>query len=218
MVKVERSMPAPESLEIEKAKKNGNYNKPDVVERLITDFDNKCYLCELKPLMDYQIEHLNSHYNGKNRDLKFDWNNLFLSCPHCNKEKNKREYDTGIIDCCKVDPEELIKFGFNNEQVVLEPAAELDENVRKTIKLLDEIYNDSHAGMKVYESKARTDALKHEMNKLYKVLLDYINNPDDKIIIRRLQVLLGRKSAFAAFKRRYIKDNAEKYPELMAWI
>ena len=38
MVKVERSSPAPKSLEIEKQKSNGSYNKSDVVERLAKDF------------------------------------------------------------------------------------------------------------------------------------------------------------------------------------
>ncbi|SHJ60769.1 HNH endonuclease [Pseudobutyrivibrio xylanivorans] len=211
-------MPAPESLEIEKAKKSGTYNTPEVVERLKDDFDGKCYLCELKPLMDFQIEHLKSHHNGKDRDLEFDWNNLFLACPHCNKEKNKREYDIGIIDCCLVDPEILIKFNFVNQKVVLEPADALNDNVSKTIKLLDEIYNDSQAGMKVYESKARTDALKHEMNRLFKALSGYKNNPDDKIIKRYLQVLLGRKSAFAAFKRQYVRDNAVEYDDLVKYL
>lgn len=52
MVKVERSSPAPESLEIEKQKSNGSYNKSDVVERLAKDFHNKCYICEINKLQD----------------------------------------------------------------------------------------------------------------------------------------------------------------------
>lgn len=38
MVRVKRSMPAPESLEIEKNKASGSYEKTDVVERLRKDF------------------------------------------------------------------------------------------------------------------------------------------------------------------------------------
>ena len=40
MVRVKRSMPAPESLEIEKNKASGSYEKTDVVERLRKDFYN----------------------------------------------------------------------------------------------------------------------------------------------------------------------------------
>lgn len=39
---------------------------------------NKCYLCEIKPVQDPEIEHLNPHFNGKLVDRKFDWNNLFF--------------------------------------------------------------------------------------------------------------------------------------------
>ena len=80
MVRVKRSMPAPESLEIEKNKASGSYEKTDVVERLRKDFHNKCYICEMDNLQDPQVEHLRPHFNGKNIDLKFDWNNLFWSC------------------------------------------------------------------------------------------------------------------------------------------
>ena len=48
MVKIERSFPAPSSLEAEAKKKSGSYEKSDVVERLKQDFHNKCYICELK--------------------------------------------------------------------------------------------------------------------------------------------------------------------------
>ena len=79
MVKVERSFPAPVSLTVEKEKTNGSYNKPDVVERLISDFNNKCYICEIDKLQDPQVEHLKPHFDGKYKELRFDWNNLFLA-------------------------------------------------------------------------------------------------------------------------------------------
>lgn len=44
MVKIERTFPAPASLEIESKKTSGSYSKPDVVERLKKDFHNKCYV------------------------------------------------------------------------------------------------------------------------------------------------------------------------------
>ena len=99
MVKIERSFPAPESLADEEKKKNGCYNCKDVVERLKRDFHDKCYICELKHLQDPEVEHLLPHKNGLYPERKFDWNNLFWSCGHCNKVKNNRKYDERIIDC-----------------------------------------------------------------------------------------------------------------------
>ncbi len=110
MVKVERSFPAPESLAIEAQKINGSYREADVIKRLSEDFHEKCYICEMKGISDPQVEHLLPHKNGIYEERKFDWNNLFWACPHCNGVKNKDKYDTGIIDCCKEDPEKYINF------------------------------------------------------------------------------------------------------------
>ena len=55
MVKVERTFPAPASLEMESKKKNGSYEKKDVIEQLKTDFHNKCYICEMKKLQDPEV-------------------------------------------------------------------------------------------------------------------------------------------------------------------
>jgi hypothetical protein len=44
MIYQPKSQPAPACLEAEKAKKNGNYNCGDVLDRLKTDFKNKCYI------------------------------------------------------------------------------------------------------------------------------------------------------------------------------
>ena len=100
MVKIKRSFPAPSSL-AEEAKRNGKYDREDVIKRLQKDFHNKCYICEMKELQDPNVEYLLPHKNGKYPDRKFDWENLFWSCGHCNGIKNNSKYDGGIIDCCK---------------------------------------------------------------------------------------------------------------------
>lgn len=53
MVKVKRSFPAPASLGEEAGKLNGSYAQQDVIERLMTDFNGKCYICELKEYIAY---------------------------------------------------------------------------------------------------------------------------------------------------------------------
>jgi uncharacterized protein (TIGR02646 family) len=96
MVKVNRTKTAPASLAIEKEKGTENYRERDVVFQLNKDFNGKCYLCEIDKLQSIHIEHLKPHH-GKDRDLMFDWNNLFLSCPHCNSVKNQKKYEEHII-------------------------------------------------------------------------------------------------------------------------
>lgn len=51
MVKIERSFPAPASLQAEAKKISGSYEKSDVIAQLKKDFHNKCYICELKDLL-----------------------------------------------------------------------------------------------------------------------------------------------------------------------
>ena len=61
MVYFEKSQPAPDCLEIEKAKVNGDYKCANVIERIKNDFKNKCYICEYKEPVAINIEHFRSH-------------------------------------------------------------------------------------------------------------------------------------------------------------
>lgn len=211
MVKVKRSMPAPASLEIEKAKANGSYEKPDVVAQLRKDFHNKCYICEMDNLQDPQVEHLRPHFNGKNKDLKFDWNNLFWSCGHCNSVKNQRKFDNHIIDCCAMDPELKIYFRLCNGNTDVQAVDSGDEDAKMTAELIMEVFNKVNSGMRVYKSNMRFEELNREMNKLYATLEELLESPESTFLLKKLQVLIRRESRFAAFKRCYIRENAKKY-------
>ena len=64
-----------------KSQPAGDYKCGDVLELLKNDFKNKCYICECKEsLISRNTEHFIPHKGDKN--LKFDWNNLFWSCSH----------------------------------------------------------------------------------------------------------------------------------------
>lgn len=219
MVKIERSFPAPSSLVIEAKKKNGSYEKPDVVERLKEDFHNKCYICGLKNLQDPQVEHLLPHKNGKYPERKFDWNNLFWVCGHCNGVKNQNKYDVGILDCCKTDPEQSILFRLKADNIELKRSSpQEDLTADRTIELIWEVFNLQNTGMRIYKSDMRLKELKKEMNLLFDNLEGLKENPDSKLILRKLKVLLKRESAFAAFKRCYVREHLKEYPQLEKYI
>lgn len=219
MVKIERSFPAPSSLVAEALKKNGSYEKPDVVERLKQDFYNKCYICELKNLQDPQVEHLLPHKNGKYPERKFDWNNLFWACGHCNGVKNQNKYDAGILDCCKIDPEQEIAFRLKADQIELQPLSlQADGVIERTIELVWEVFNLQNTGMRVYKSDMRLKELQKEMNLLFDNLEELKKKPNSKFILRKLRVLLRREAAFAAFKRCYVREHLADYPQLKSYI
>ena len=172
----------------------------------------------MKDLQDPQIEHLLPHMNGRFPERKFDWNNLFWSCSHCNSVKNQRKYDSGIIDCCKVDPEDRISFKLENTRIDVSAKDLQDESAMLTAQLIMEVFNLKNTGMRVYKSEIRFQELNLEMNKLYDTLEEMKDNPESKLVMRKLKALLRRESQFAAFKRNYIKENQEKFPQLLVYI
>lgn len=212
MVKIERSPIAPQSLKKEAEKVNGSYLKDDVVEQLTKDFHGKCYICELKDLQDPQVEHLLPHENGKWKDRKFDWENLFLSCSHCNSVKNQKKYAEGILDCCKKDPEQYIIFFLKENDVYVKEKNEKDKQAVLTAQLVDEVFNLKNTGMRKIKSDIRIKELQIEMNILYKKLQEYKQNPTSRLIIRTIKALLKRETAFAGFKRCYVREHLEEYP------
>lgn len=218
MVKIKRSFPAPESLSIESKKATGSYEKPDVVSRLQKDFYNKCYICELKDLQDPQVEHLLPHKNGRYIERKFDWNNLFWSCGHCNNIKNQQKYDEGIIDCCRSDPEMRLIFQQKDGNVAIYPKDPCDEEASKTADLIFEVFNLTNTGMRTYKSAMRYEELTKEMNLLYDNLQSYRKNPGSRYVHRKLKALLRRESAFAAFKRGYVRAHSKEFSELQIYV
>ena len=56
------------------------------------------------------------------------------------------------------------------------------------------------------------------MNLLFDNLEGLRKNPDSKYFLRKLKVLLKRESAFAAFKRCYVRERLEEYPQLRDYI
>ena len=184
MVKIERSFPAPESLAKEAKKATGKYDRPDVIERLKRDFHNKCYICEMKELQDPNVEHLLPHKNGRYLERKFDWENLFWSCGHCNGIKNNNKYDGGIIDCCKQDPEKYLLFHLTDNTVAIDVTDIKDEFQNRTAMLITEAFSLKNTGMRTYTSDERLRLLQKEMNILYKQLEKLHNNPSSKLILR----------------------------------
>lgn len=218
MVKIERSFPAPPSLAEEAKKAAGKYDKPDVIEQLRKDFHNKCYICEMKGLQDPNVEHLLPHKNGKYPERKFDWENLFWSCAHCNGIKNSSKYDKGIIDCCKQDPERCLSFQLNYNDVIVEVSDLTNDRQKRTALLVMEVFSLKNTGMRTYTSDKRLKLLQKEMNLLYKQLEKLYHNPNSKVVMRTLRSLLRRDSAFAAFKRNYVREHAAEYPELQKYV
>ncbi len=214
MIKVERSFPAPEALSIESRKTNGNYRHPEVIARLQKDFHAKCYICEIKPVQDPEVEHLYPHKGGLYKERMFDWNNLFYSCGHCNGIKNNKKYGDLILDCCRIDPEDYIHHAVVKNEVIAVARNPGNASIDATVDLINEVFNSSNTGIREIASSMRRDELIQEMNAFLKYLDQYSQNHNDKLSLRIVKSMLSCESAFSAFKREYIRMHHNLYAEL----
>jgi HNH endonuclease. len=221
MVHFEKSQPAPDCLEFEKCKKNGNYKCGTVLERIKNDFKNKCYICEYKEPITINVEHFIPH-EGDN-ELKFSWDNLFLSCGHCNNTKLAKY--NNILNCTclsdKVDTDlKYIFKPFPYEKVKIEVLRD-DERVHSTKDLLIDVFNGTTTLKKIEASNLRNKLLDEIMDfqeSLKNYFLDTNTEEDKTHYLRKIRGHLNKASNFTAFKRWIIWDNERLNEEFGQYI
>lgn len=211
MVKIEKNPTIPLSLSTENGRTPTSYREKDVILQLKEDFHGKCYLCNMGDLTDINVEHLRPHRNDVS--LKFDWNNLFYACPHCNSVKNKSAYDE-IINCCQENPETLLAFLIQEDNSVSVTPSTGRVDVSATADLINDIFSNKNTGCRTIATEVRVRKLLEEMNLLYRILDEYHKGIKKVRNKKILDELLHRKSSFAAFKRSYVRENLNHYEEL----
>ncbi|MFN8576108.1 MAG: HNH endonuclease [Candidatus Sericytochromatia bacterium] len=210
MINLTKSYPVPECLAIEKNKPNGTYRCEEVYDLLKKDFHNKCYLCEEKGITSINIEHFKPHKG--NRELEFDWDNLFLSCFHCNNTKGDKYNDilncldkeTKILNIIKFDikpyPKEKAKISTNSK----------DLKVKNTVKLLNKIYNGTTFHKRLESSNLRQKLIE-ELVKFGRVLTEYfddiVNDLEKEEYLKQIKKMLREDSPFCAFKVYIVLEN-----------
>ncbi|SHJ74969.1 TIGR02646 family protein [Hymenobacter daecheongensis DSM 21074] len=210
MVYFEKSQPAPACLALEKVKANGDYKCDNVLERIKADFKNKCYICECKEPAAINVEHFIPH-EGDN-DLKFDWNNLFWSCSHCNNTKLARYKN--ILNCTNSshDIESKLKYIFKPFPFETVQIIALDDcpEALMTRDLLVAVYNGT-TRLKMIESANLRNKLLEEIMDFQRFLCDYFkdtNTQEDKnYFLIKIRGHIHRGANFTAFKRWIILEN-----------
>ncbi|MFN8344100.1 MAG: hypothetical protein U0X91_03815 [Spirosomataceae bacterium] len=225
MINVVKSQPAPECLASESQKASGDYKCGNVLERIKKDFNNKCYICETKRPTTINVEHFLPHRG--NVQLKFDWNNLFYVCGHCNNTKlAKAQYDD-ILNC--TDPKhsilELIKFKFDplkNDSPDFEAISPSPNTIIvSTIALLEEVY-EGKTILKKIEAENIRELLVNEINNFVHFATGYLRPgtmPSERSDYRTL-IIEGLKpdSAFTAFKIWIVKSSPKLLQEFSQFL
>jgi hypothetical protein len=205
----EKSQPAPECLAQEKGKKSGDYKCGDVLPRLKADFRNKCYICETQPTA-INVEHFRPHKGD--RDLMFDWNNLFWSCAHCNNIKGDQYAD--LLNCTNPGDriEGKLKYSckpFPHEMVSIE-ALDQDANTESTKALILAVFNGT-TDLKQLEAANLRDQLLKEIRDFQNYLYDYFDptctSKEKDYLYRKIKSHLNEASSFTSFKRWIIREN-----------
>nr|VFK68671.1 MAG: TIGR02646 family protein [Candidatus Kentron sp. UNK]VFK73143.1 MAG: TIGR02646 family protein [Candidatus Kentron sp. UNK] len=209
MVHLEKSQPAPECLIREKEKATGDHRCGDVLQRLAHDFKDKCYLCEYKKPTSIHVDHFIPHKGD--RDLRFDWNNLFLACPHCNQTKGAG-YE-GILNCTnkndRVDADiEYLINPFPSFRIEIRLVIE-NARTRATQALLLAVYGGNTKTQRL-ESAYLRDALREEMERFQELLGRYhgaIDAEKRNDLMGRIKEHLDSALSFTAFKRWIIRGD-----------
>ena len=197
-----------------------SYNTEHVNQALREVFHGKCYICENKEATSYQIEHLIPHRGDKK--LKYDWNNLFWVCAHCNNIKSDK-YEP-ILNCTTEPVEHLIAFrktGYfgTDEKLEFTSVEEEREDVKNTIALLEAAYYGTTPQKKI-EAQIIRKTLRQNLSNFKEYVREY-QETEDKEEKEDIGYLLKKElrdsAAFAAFKRWLIWDN-EMFSEIEQFI
>lgn len=188
-----------------------SYSEKDVIETLLKDFHNKCYICEVKDPLVLNVEHFKPHEGDENK--KYDWNNLFFACGRCNNIK--RNHFENILDCTdpSVDVLRSIKHVFPTtayaEHVDIVPMND-DPKTIETATLISKVFNDDHTGNKDLTRIYLKKRLMRQYRKFLDLVFDYDDEdtlPEDKeIIYRKIKNMLRVEYEFSAFLRWAILD------------
>ena len=120
------------------------------------------------------------------------------------------------MDCCRQEPEEFLSFRL--EQGIVEVSTKKeDSKAELTAQLILEVFNLKNTGIRLYASDLRLQELNNEMKQLYNNWEKLKKNSESAAIKGILRAMLRRESKFAAFKREYIRENAQYYPQLIKY-
>lgn len=87
-----------------------------------------------------------------------------------------------------------------------------------TADLLENCFEKSNTGIRVFQCQERVNRLAETMNALYKTLEALKKEPTSKRYLCALKGMISREYKFSGFTRYYIRSHIEEYPQLFEKI
>jgi len=224
MVPVKRTFPEPPGLQ-QARENNLDCGQDNVLQQLQSDFRNKCYLCEQLAITSLEIEHFQPHKGDL--ELKYDWNNLFFACRHCNSTKGEKYYP--FLNCTEQNSE--VTKGIKYEFVDFPKPTALFESllksntleIKNTLDLLNGIHNGT-TSRKTIEAANLCSHISADLKKFREYLIDYnkARDKDEQAKIKeRIKEELQPTSSFTAFKAWIVLENNKlknEFYDCLDWL
>lgn len=187
------------------------YRSGPVYDQIKADFHEKCYLCEDDEQTSIQIEHFEPHKSDPIK--KFDWNNLFYSCGHCNGVKGARFWP--LLDCTDSADQvwESIEIRFSPF-----PKATVEINLNPTCPKQLEGVNTCQLLEKALAGKDATSIQRDQAAKLRKKMLRVHNHFSTAIEngnTEAIRAAVSDAAPFAGMLRWHLKND---YPHLFEQV
>lgn len=202
MIKVYKSDKAPEKLA------EAGYTCDEVKQAILNDQKDKCYLCERKVTTDYQVEHIVSRTN--NKEKVNEWENLFLACNYCNDRK-KHYYDDIPLPN-QLEFENVISQTINlKTQKADFRISEINPQLTKLKELLDKLFNGKGICRNLMENRFWNDFMSVYRNFLRRVAAYKIDPTEEnkQLVIEELSI----EQSALGFKYAFLNRDAELWSE-----
>ena len=208
MIRIKKSGCCPKSLLSKK-----KYDGEDVKKQILDDQNDKCYICERILTTDFEIEHLRSKNNYL--DLKYDWNNLLVSCKYCNDKKSDLFDNIPNPVTNNIEDEIEQRIDFKYRKAVFKSNKNAPE-LCECIELLNRIYNGTGRLRKIKEERFFNE-LSDNLSHFCGLVKDYLESPtiENK---KEIEEELSIYSESLGFKYWIIKDNPNLYSVFKSFL
>ncbi|MDR0409049.1 MAG: HNH endonuclease, partial [Spirochaetaceae bacterium] len=149
------------------------------------------------------VEHFIPH--KENKELKYDWKNLYYSCHRCNSIKG---VEKDILDCCddSVDVSKSVKClcsSVPDDDIKVE-AQNADQKTQNTANLLHRCYNENNTGIRSISRECLHDSI-------FEMYCDFITH---RRILKNRDALQSEKADALEHLKNMVEDS---YPFSIFW-